>query len=279
MPSFPIFSRNGAILPMEQAVVSLANVEYGYGFGVYETIRVSKGIPYFVEEHAARLLRSAAIIGLEHSLAQEQVEEWVRTLAAAVTEPSFNLKILLIGAKSPEGTTLSILPLSPSFPDRKWYRDGIATITAEYERLLPGAKTLNMLQSYLAYAKARKEGCYDALLIDRAGCAREGTRTNLFALDGETLTTPPAEHVLEGVSRKLTLLVARRLGYAVREVPLPMREFLSREAAFLTSTSTRILPIRSVDGREFPPVPDALRRLMASYEDVLETCGGTFPEA
>ena len=64
---FKYFSKNGELLPVEDAVVPLANIEYQYGFGVYETIRVVHGTPYFLKDHLERLQESARLIGLEHS--------------------------------------------------------------------------------------------------------------------------------------------------------------------------------------------------------------------
>jgi Branched-chain amino acid aminotransferase/4-amino-4-deoxychorismate lyase len=63
--SFDFFSRNGKILPISEAVVPLASVEYSYGFGVYESIRVKNKNPIFLSDHLARLMDSAKIIGLE----------------------------------------------------------------------------------------------------------------------------------------------------------------------------------------------------------------------
>ena len=63
---FKYFSQNGKILPIEQAVIPLNNIEYSYGFGVYENVRVSNGIIYFLEDHTNRLLESAKVIGLTH---------------------------------------------------------------------------------------------------------------------------------------------------------------------------------------------------------------------
>ncbi len=60
--SFTYFSHNGLVLPAEQATVPLASIEYSYGFGVYETIRVSHGKPKFVDEHSARLMTSAEVL-------------------------------------------------------------------------------------------------------------------------------------------------------------------------------------------------------------------------
>src|SRR3990167_8822085 len=64
---FKYFSRNGKILPIEDATIPLSNIEYQYGFGVYESIRIANGTPLFLNEHLERLENSAKIIGLEHS--------------------------------------------------------------------------------------------------------------------------------------------------------------------------------------------------------------------
>ena len=71
--SFKFFSRNYEILPMEEAVIPLASVEYSYGFGVYENLKVRNAITYFLNEHMDRLDVSARIIGLEHAFAKKKI--------------------------------------------------------------------------------------------------------------------------------------------------------------------------------------------------------------
>ena len=276
---FDVFSQNGEILPAEAATVSLFDVAYEYGYGVYESLRVVRGIPYFLDEHLARLERSAALIGLSHPFSIEQVAAWVRALADRIEEPAYNLKILLVGGPRPEDARLSILPLAPSFPERSWYRDGVAACTARHERWNPDAKTLNMLPSYLLYRDAKAKGCYDALLVDRDGAVREGTRTNVFIVEGDILATPSADRVLGGVARKLTLILARRSGWTVREEAIPLERLLRADAAFFTSTSSKVLPIATVDGAALPPVPERLRSLQRAYEDELERCQGVMPSS
>src|SRR4051812_31077250 len=63
---FNYFSHNGKILPVAEARMELADIQYQYGFGVYETIRISSGSALFLHDHSERLLESARIIGLEH---------------------------------------------------------------------------------------------------------------------------------------------------------------------------------------------------------------------
>jgi branched-subunit amino acid aminotransferase/4-amino-4-deoxychorismate lyase len=126
---FKYYSKNGTPAPIAEAVVPLSNIEYQYGFGVYETIRVVNGTPYFIKDHAERLGESARIIGLEHPYAPGFVELAVRTLMATIAPESYNLKILLIGSAAKETALLYVLPLNPLFPDRQLYSEGVKCIT------------------------------------------------------------------------------------------------------------------------------------------------------
>lgn len=268
---FQYFSKNGEILPIEQASISLSNIEYQYGFGVYETIRVVDGIPYFLAQHLERLLESARIIGLEHSYSLESIGESIAELIKKNGSGTCNLKILLIGGREP---VLSILCLNPLFPDKKLYRDGAHFITYEYERAFPHAKTLNMLQSYLAYKRAKENDAYDALLINNNGCITEGTRTNFFCIEGKTLVTPPEEEILLGVTRAAVLQVAKENGFSLEEREIRFGELARSDGAFITSTSSKIIPVRSIDEYQFPEPPSTLRELMSTFDTFLETCDG-----
>ena len=272
---FKYFSRNGEILPIEQAVVPLSNIEYAYGFGVYESIRVANGVQYFVEDHIGRLMESARIIKLEHPFSPDLIRQSIVELLGKNETQTCNVKILLIGGKGAEEASLNILCLHPLFPDKKLYRDGVSVVTYQYERPFPHAKTLNMLQSFLAYRKAKEVGAYDALLIDRDGCVREWTRTNLFCVTGKTLYSPPEEKILLGVTRKYVLDVAKQKGFTVEMRDIPYSDISPYDGAFLTSTSSKILPIRSVDDFQFGEQPAALKELMRAFEQFLDNSKGT----
>ena len=245
---FKTFSLNGELLPIEQATVSLACLEYTYGFGVYETMRVSNGYAHFLQEHIDRLIESANIIGLEHLFSEEFFKKSVSDLVGTLNGGTYNLKMLLIGAADAAGAKLFIQCLNPLFPDKKLHRDGADFITAHYERVYPHAKTLNMLQSYMAYRKAKSAGSYDALLVNREGYITEGTRTNFFCIKDRTIFTPQEKDILLGVTRLVVLRAAIQNGFSVVEKNIRPDELGSYDGAFITSTSSKIIPIRSVDG-------------------------------
>lgn len=271
---FKYFSRNGELLPIEEANVSLSNIEYSYGFGVYESIRVSKGVTYFIEDHIERLMESARIIGLTHTLTPEGVSDAIAELLAKNEVETCNVKILLIGGRVPEDASLNILCLNPLFPDKKVYRDGVHLVTYEYERAFPHAKTLNMLQSYLAYRKAKEAGAYDALLIDREGRIVEGTRTNFFCIKGKTLYSANEKNILLGVTRKAVLKVAAQHGYEVVQKDILSADLDEYDGAFLTSTSSKILPVHSIGDFEFGEQTTALKELIDAFDVFLNSCAG-----
>ncbi len=233
---FPSFSKNGSILPFDQAVIPFTNVEYAYGFGAYENIRVSHGTCLFLGDHVERLMHSATIIGLEHPFTAETIGQWTKELVAALPDGVFNLKVLLIGARTTDQCQLVILPLSPLFPEKRVYTQGATTITFEYERLFPQAKILNMFPSYYAFKKAKEAGAYDALFINRRRCITEGTRTNFFAIKGKVIHSPPAEEVLEGVTRRHVLQIAEQNGYLIEHHDLPLATIGEYDGVFLTSS-------------------------------------------
>ena len=199
----PWFSLNGILKPISEAVVPLDDLAFAYGFGVYEALKVRHGILYFPELHEDRLWLSAKTVGLEHTFVTGDFRRFLDDLVEANNIGDANLKAFLIGGPTAAEARLSILSLNPLFPDRKEYKHGATAIIWTGERIYPQAKSLNMLESYLAFREAQKQGAYEALLVNRHGQITEGTRTNFFVTDGDSLVTAPGAQV--GQNRKEVL--------------------------------------------------------------------------
>ncbi len=275
---FKYFSQNGNIFPTEKANIPLSNIGYAYGFGVYETLRIRNGIIYFHAQHIKRLLKSAGILGIAHQFIQKDIEKYIYELIEREKVNSCNIKILLIGGKTKEESLLSIIPLAPFFPNRKFYIEGVKTITFRYERLFPQAKTLNMLGSYLAYRKAHDQECYDALLTDHNSNILEGTRTNFFAIKNNTIFTQSSEKILAGVTRETVLHIAKKNAYKIEEKEISVNQLAEYDSTFLTSTSSKILPVKQIDDYIFGAIPQALKFLMQKYDEFLKDSNGVFNE-
>lgn len=262
-----IFSQNGAILPISEATVSLLNIEYSYGYGVYETLKVRNNKLYFLEHHLERLEHSSNILGISLPFSKKDIKQYLLTFVKELQVQACNIKIVLIGG-SP--INLYIFASAPLFPDRKLYKQGASLLTYVYERLFPTAKTLNMLPSYIAYKKAKENGCYDALLVDKKGIMLEGTRTNFCMIKGKTIYKAPADRVLEGVTFLTITPVAIKEGFTILEREIPIQDVKKYDGAFITSTSTKIMPISRIDDISLS-IPEATYSLIHAYEKFLET--------
>ncbi len=263
------FSLNGVLVPVNEAKVAWDDIEVTYGYGVYETLKVRKGRVYFPEMHEERLFHSAKLVDVDHPWKNGDVQQYLENLILANQAMDANLKVLLYGGCTQETARLVIIQLAPLFPDRKLYRDGAAAITWEGERWLPRAKSLNMLQSSMAFNAAQKAGAYDALFVNRNSEITEGTRTNFWFTDNQKLYTPPEEEVLEGVTQLTVITCAREAGIEVVRKPFPLKAAGDWDGLFLTSTSTKIMPLKAVDTRVFE-IPQLVLKMEKLYDEWLK---------
>jgi branched-chain amino acid aminotransferase len=103
---------------------------------------------------------------------------------------------------------------------------------------------------------------YDtALLLDHDGNVTEGPGFNVFSVKGNSVLTPDAG-VLEGITRRSVLEVARELGLATEVRPIKLAEFLESDEVFTATTAGGIAPVARVNDRVFSndaPGPVTLR--------------------
>jgi len=266
-------SLNGKIIPAGQAIIPFTETEVEYGFGVYETVKKRSGKLFFVDQHIERLFYSAVLIGLEHDLQTDQIKKWIVALVDCYKEDSLNLKIILQGRKS--GYDLAMIPSAPLYPKKQWYRDGVKLCSFGYERFLPQAKTLNMLPSYIYYKKAMSKDCYDGLFIDKSGNILEGSRTNFFAIKDKIIFSPPKEKILEGVTLMSMIKILDSVGFSIRFQNISLDSLSYYEGFFLTSTSSKILPVSQIDEQKYP-VSLKLQELIRYYDQALDLSNGDF---
>jgi branched-chain amino acid aminotransferase len=174
----------------------------------------------------------------------------------------------LLGGSTP---TFYAYCVAPKFVEKKEYREGIHTIVFEYERFLPQAKSLNMLPSYIGFSQAKQAGAFDALCVNRDGNITEGTRTNFFAVQGTTIYTPKESEILLGITRTHVLACAKKHDWSIEETDIPLATLTKTyDGAFLTNTSSGIVPIRSVGDASFSTIPEKIQLLRTQYKQYIQ---------
>lgn len=252
----PVVWIDGELVPAARARVSPFDHALLTGDGVFETLRVYRGVPFAARRHLARLARSAAGLGLRCP-PERAVREAMAAVVAANDVSEGRLRVTLTGGPAPLGSargesppTLIVAagPLDPPAPSVDvavcpWPRNERSAVA--------GLKTVSYAENVVALAWARERGADEAIFANCAGSLCEGTGTNVFAvLDGRLVTPPLAAGCLAGVTRELVLELVE-----AEEVDVPVGRLREATEAFLTSSTREVQPIRAVDGTPLPQCP------------------------
>jgi D-alanine transaminase len=110
-------------------------------------------------------------------------------------------------------------------------------------------KTVQLLPNVLAKQQALDAGVFDAVFVAEDGVVREATSSNFYIVsDGRLITHPLTERILAGITRQVLLKLAPEIGIAVDERFFTVDEMMAADEAFLTGTTTEVLPVVTVDG-------------------------------
>ena len=127
--------------------------------------------------------------------------------------------------------------------------------------------------SALIKTDANRSGFDEALVLDHNGHVSEGSAMNIFMLrDGVLVTPPVTDNILEGITRRSVIELARNeLGLTVLERSIDRTEVFIAEELFMTGTAAQIVAVTKIDHRpigsgEMGPVTTKLRTM---YEDIL----------
>src|SRR6201990_2994428 len=117
------------------------------------------------------------------------------------------------------------------------------------DSLIPHAKASGQyLNSVLGKGEATKAGYQESILRDSHGFVSEGTGENIFVVrDGSIVTPPQTAGILDGISRKSILTIARGLGYELVERDLARAELYLADEVFLCGTAAELVPVREID--------------------------------
>ena len=91
------------------------------------------------------------------------------------------------------------------------------------------------------YHKLILEGGYEALLVNEENQITEGSRSNIFFLKGDTLTTAPDDKILNGITRKYILDICQDNKIKVKFMCVPVDSLQDYDAVFMTGTSPMVL--------------------------------------
>jgi branched-chain amino acid aminotransferase len=111
----------------------------------------------------------------------------------------------------------------------------------------PTLKSTSYQHTVVARLELGRRGVQEGFFVDEAGHVTEGTVSNVFALMGGALLTPPRSVCLPGITRAEVLALAREAGLRTGEQPLLASALSGAEEVFVTSSLAELLPVVRID--------------------------------
>jgi branched-chain amino acid aminotransferase len=218
-------------------------------------------------EHIARFLRSAALIGLEIPWrASELLDATLEVVRARGATPALVRWSAFVGTLEPDvvprpgpaSVVVAVLTPEDSAASGQPAAKKPATVRVGISRDIRKAGpevfptqakvAASYLGPMLAKRRAVAAGYDEVVLLDREGLVAEAPTSNVFAVVGGALVTPPTDRVLAGITRATVLDLARAEGIPVREAHLHPEDLAGADEAFLTGTSLPVQAIAAIDG-------------------------------
>lgn len=273
---------NGEYMPETEARIPVLDRGFIFGDGVYEVIPVYGGNLFRFEEHLQRLQNSLDALRILNPLT---AEEWKQTLTELIKhnnggDLSVYLQVTRGSAERdhaiPENPTPTVFamcnPLKP-LPN-EIIENGVSAITLDDIRWLRcHIKAISLLPNVLLRQEALDQGAAEAILI-RDGLATEGAASNLFAVVGGVITTPPkSPMLLPGITRDLVLELAKDNDLPCQEKDISLEDLRQADEIWLTSSTKEILSVTRLDGQSVAngkPGP-LYQQAMALYQDYKQT--------
>ena len=281
---------NGEFVRWEDAQVHVLSHALHYGTSVFEGVRcydTEIGPAIFRnQDHVERLIKSAGLYYMPIPYDAQQLREATLETVSRNGLRSCYVRPLVFRGYG----TMGLFPLDASvdviiacwewgaYLGEEGKQHGIRAKVSSWRRispqsLIPHAKAGGQyLNSVLAKIETHKAGYDEAILLDEHGMVCEGSGENIFVVQDGVIATPPqTASILDGISRRSVMQIARDHGFNVVERDIARAELYLADEIFMCGTAAELVPVREVDDHQIGTgQPGSLTKaIQATYEDAL----------
>ena len=266
--SFPYAFFEGKYVKIEDAKVSIMTNALQYGTAFFGGIRgyynkEKKFISIFrLDDHYKRFLSSANILGCEFPYSHAELKKITLDLVEK-NKPQTNIyfrPFAYVGntelgpnfANTKLSFSLYMIPLEEYMPLGK----GLSLVVSSWQRINDNAipTRAKLSGGYVNSALARKEatdgGFDEAIMLNSKDCVAEGSAENFFMVrDGKLVTPGASEGILEGITRRSVIQLAKDMGVETIERPIERSELYVADEVFLTGTGCQVAWVEKIDKR------------------------------
>ncbi len=282
--------KNGTLIPWEDATVHLLSTVVQFGTSVFEGIRcyeTDRGPAIFrLQDHVRRLVESARTYRMDSAFsAQDLCDACVEVVRANELGSAYVRPMVLRGfgaaglypMESPVETYVASFPWG-AYLGKEGLQKGVSACVSSWQRGAPNTFPMSAkagghyVNAQLIKMEAVRNGYAEGIALGPGGLVSEGSGQNLFMVRDGVLITPVLDGTsLRGITRHTVIVLARTMGYEVKEVPVPRESLYSAEEMFFTGTAAEVTPVTSVDGIEIGSgvVGDVTREIQTAFMDLV----------
>jgi branched-chain amino acid aminotransferase len=258
---------NGELIPWEEAQVHVGVHALHYGSSVFEGIRayVTEGATavFCLDDHIERLYNSAKVYRMPIPYTPEQIRQAILETVRTNRLGACYIRPLVYRGFETFSVDPTPCPVEVAIITIEWGRylgdeaieQGVDVGVSSWRRMAPGtfpaaAKVGGQyINSQLIAMEAHQHGYVEGIALDANGFVSEGSGENLFMVRRNEIITPPlASSILEGITRRAVVTLAREAGFSVQEAFIPREALYMADEVFFTGTAAEITPVRSIDG-------------------------------
>ncbi len=259
----------GRFVPMSEAKVSIMTHAFMYGTAVFEGIRAywnaDDGQLYGlkIREHVERIRANCRMLLMEPVPSVDElsalVVETVRRNGFredVYIRPSFYKSTRAIGVRLHHLEHQLYIIVTP-FGNYIETEAGVRVMTSSWRRnaddAIPARGKIVGGYVNMAFQKSEAElnGFDEALVLTPDGHASEASAANLFVVrDGVLITPPVSDDILEGVTRRALIDLARDEGMPLDVRSIDRSELYVADEVLLCGTGVQVSPVVEIDHRK-----------------------------
>jgi branched-subunit amino acid aminotransferase/4-amino-4-deoxychorismate lyase len=221
-----------------------------FGWGVFETLRIYSGEPAFLKEHIQRLKQGCNKISL--SFPDINFQKQIQILLNKNKLSNAYCRITVFKKRNSPGVIIYVSPFTYYGEEeyKKGYKAVVSSFIRNSKNLLVGVKSINYLENRLAWKIAQDRGKDEAIFLNEYGFLSEGSRTNIFFVRGNVIYTPSLNcGMLVGITRQKVIKVIKENRLVLKEGRFKIKDLLSCDEAFLTSSLMEVMPLVEINNR------------------------------
>ena len=278
---------NGEFFKREDAKISVFDSGYLVGDGIWEALRLHKGVLVFLEDHLERLWMSAASVGMTFPFTKKELTQTIwKVLNENSMRDDIHVRIMITrGIKITPSQDPRLTVSGPNvviIPEYKQASEvskekGVTLFTSTIRRgspdyLDPRLNCHSKLHEVQALIQAIEAGADEALMLDINGFVSTCNATNFFIIKNNEVWTSTGQYCMNGITRAKVIEACRKNRIICLEKNFSLFDVYGADEAFVTGTFGGLTPVTKIDGRQIgeKSYGDMTRKLSALYNDLIE---------